>query len=256
MSRRLLGGTFDIHGGGLDLVFPHHENEIAQSECCHGQPMAKYWLHNGLMQASDEVGKVGGRQHPARRRRPRRPGGRQDQQVEGRQPLPRAAGPVRPGDDPLLPAVHPLSPAHRLQRGSGSARWRPAWRPSTASSSATSGSAARASTQIVRRGPTRARAISTRRAIRCLIDVAERRNRFLEAMDDDFNTGGAIGDLFELVRRLNKFVDDEKLEDPAAATPAKIAALRRGTATLRELAATLGLFRKPPRSRSRPPATP
>ena len=61
MSRRLLGRTFDIHGGGLDLVFPHHENEIAQSECCHGQPMAKYWLHNGLMQASDEVGKVGGR---------------------------------------------------------------------------------------------------------------------------------------------------------------------------------------------------
>ncbi len=61
MSRRLLGRTFDIHGGGLDLVFPHHENEIAQSECCHGQPMAKYWLHNGLMQASDEVGKLGGR---------------------------------------------------------------------------------------------------------------------------------------------------------------------------------------------------
>ena len=61
MSRTLLGETFDIHGGGLDLVFPHHENEIAQSECCHGRPMAKYWMHNGLMQASDEVGKVGGR---------------------------------------------------------------------------------------------------------------------------------------------------------------------------------------------------
>ena len=61
MSRKLLGETFDIHGGGLDLMFPHHENEIAQSECCHGKPMAKYWLHNGLMQASSEVGKVGGR---------------------------------------------------------------------------------------------------------------------------------------------------------------------------------------------------
>ena len=43
--------TFDIHGGGLDLMFPHHENEIAQSECCHGKPMVKYWLHNGLMQS-------------------------------------------------------------------------------------------------------------------------------------------------------------------------------------------------------------
>ena len=61
MSQRLLGETFDIHGGGLDLVFPHHENEIAQSECRHGQPMAKYWMHNGLMQASNEAGKVGGR---------------------------------------------------------------------------------------------------------------------------------------------------------------------------------------------------
>src|SRR4051812_5369484 len=61
MSRRILGETFDIHGGGLDLVFPHHENEIAQSECCHGKPLAKFWMHNGLMQASNEVGKVGGR---------------------------------------------------------------------------------------------------------------------------------------------------------------------------------------------------
>ncbi len=61
MSRKLLGESFDIHGGGLDLMFPHHENEIAQSECCHGRPMAKYWMHNGLMQASSEVGKVGGR---------------------------------------------------------------------------------------------------------------------------------------------------------------------------------------------------
>ena len=54
MSRRLLGKTFDIHGGGLDLVFPHHENEVAQSECCHGQPMARVWMHNGLMQSSHE----------------------------------------------------------------------------------------------------------------------------------------------------------------------------------------------------------
>ena len=60
MSRRLLGETFDIHGGGLDLVFPHHENEIAQSECCHGKPMVKYWMHNGLMRAA-AAGKVGGR---------------------------------------------------------------------------------------------------------------------------------------------------------------------------------------------------
>ena len=42
MSRRFLGETFDIHGGGKDLIFPHHENEIAQSEAAHGKPFARY----------------------------------------------------------------------------------------------------------------------------------------------------------------------------------------------------------------------
>ncbi|MEM6312515.1 MAG: cysteine--tRNA ligase [Planctomycetota bacterium] len=48
MSMKLLGESFDIHGGGLDLVFPHHENEIAQSEGATGKPFVKYWVHNGL----------------------------------------------------------------------------------------------------------------------------------------------------------------------------------------------------------------
>jgi cysteinyl-tRNA synthetase len=50
MSEAHLGETFDIHGGGLDLVFPHHENEIAQSTCAHGgRPFVRYWLHNGML---------------------------------------------------------------------------------------------------------------------------------------------------------------------------------------------------------------
>ncbi len=49
MSMKLLGNHFDIHGGGLDLVFPHHENEVVQSECFSGVPFATYWLHNGLL---------------------------------------------------------------------------------------------------------------------------------------------------------------------------------------------------------------
>ncbi|MEM8733490.1 MAG: cysteine--tRNA ligase, partial [Planctomycetota bacterium] len=61
MSRKVLGKTFDIHGGGLDLMFPHHENELAQSRCCHGQPMVKYWMHNGLMQREGAAAKLGGR---------------------------------------------------------------------------------------------------------------------------------------------------------------------------------------------------
>lgn len=49
MARRYLGKTIDIHCGGQDLIFPHHENEIAQSECCNGVPFANYWMHNGYI---------------------------------------------------------------------------------------------------------------------------------------------------------------------------------------------------------------
>jgi cysteinyl-tRNA synthetase len=82
MSTAYLGNVFDIHGGGLDLIFPHHENEIAQSRCAHGTSvMANYWMHNGFLQVegakmskSDgnfvtisellETGKFGGRKWP------------------------------------------------------------------------------------------------------------------------------------------------------------------------------------------------
>jgi cysteinyl-tRNA synthetase len=76
-------------------------------------------------------------------------------------------------------------------------------------------------------------------------EIAAGRGRFLQAMDDDFNTGGAVGDLFELVRTLNKFADDEKLEAKPP-TAEQLATLRQGATTLRELGATLGLFRAPP----------
>ena len=54
MSCALLGERFDVHGGGADLQFPHHENEIAQSEGAHGQPMANYWMHNGFVNVDNE----------------------------------------------------------------------------------------------------------------------------------------------------------------------------------------------------------
>lgn len=54
MSHALLGQPFDIHGGGSDLIFPHHENEIAQAECLYGQPMANIWMHNGFLNVGGE----------------------------------------------------------------------------------------------------------------------------------------------------------------------------------------------------------
>jgi cysteinyl-tRNA synthetase len=54
MSMKHLGESFDLHGGGLDLVFPHHENEIAQSECATGKTFSRYWMHNGFVQVNKE----------------------------------------------------------------------------------------------------------------------------------------------------------------------------------------------------------
>ena len=55
MAEKHLGQMFDIHGGGIDLVFPHHENEVAQSRCAHGTPvMANVWMHNGFLQVEGE----------------------------------------------------------------------------------------------------------------------------------------------------------------------------------------------------------
>ena len=54
MAKRYLGDTIDIHCGGQDLIFPHHENEIAQSECCNGVPFAHYWMHNGYINVDNK----------------------------------------------------------------------------------------------------------------------------------------------------------------------------------------------------------
>ena len=52
--RKYLGNSFDIHGGGLDLIFPHHENERAQSKCGCGGTFARYWMHNGYININGE----------------------------------------------------------------------------------------------------------------------------------------------------------------------------------------------------------
>ena len=54
MAQKFLGDTIDIHAGGRDLCFPHHENEIAQSEACTGRPFARYWMHNGYITMNKE----------------------------------------------------------------------------------------------------------------------------------------------------------------------------------------------------------
>ena len=248
MSGRILGETFDIHGGGLDLVFPHHENEIAQSECRHGKAMAKYWMHNGLMQASSEVGKVGGR-------KTREAETDDAAQEAGKISKSKGASAFR---DMLkefeaetirffLLATHYRRPIdfseERIQSvGAGLEafyRFFKRYERVTGESFYTlDAPQVRSKGEIAAGGDA------------LLKEVADHRDRFLESMDDDFNTGGATGVLFELVRRLNKFVEDEKLEDPKKRDTSKLASLTQGAKTLRELASILGIFRKAPEEKA------
>ena len=69
MAEQLLGVELDIHGGGSDLLFPHHENEAAQTLAARGRPLARLWMHNGMLQLGDDEDGQVGRQHP----RPRAP---------------------------------------------------------------------------------------------------------------------------------------------------------------------------------------
>lgn len=236
MSRRLLGETFDIHGGGLDLVFPHHENEIAQSECCHGKPMARYWMHNGLMRAV-AAGKVGGRAE-------------RDAAAEKISRSKGAGG--------LAELI--------AEQGGETLRFfllRTHYR-STITYNAEGLTEAKAALEAFTRFFERYQRISGQsfydlpHALRrsegridpagepLLSEVAETRDKFLVKMDDDFNTGAAVSELFELLRTLNKFADQHQLDDPARRDAAVLASLTRGAAVLRELTAVLGLFRQPP----------
>jgi cysteinyl-tRNA synthetase len=249
MSRKILGETFDIHGGGLDLVFPHHENEIAQSECCHGKPQANYWLHNGLMQASHEVGKVGGRTTREASASGAAVGDQVAQEAgkigksKGAAPFSELLKKFRPETIRFfLLSTHYRRPIdfsdERIQEVDKGLetfyRFFKRYERITGQSFYTISPPA----NRVAGGFTPAD--ETERQFH------ELRARFLESMDDDFNTGGAIGDLFELVRSLNKLIDDEKLEAAGKADAGKVATLRRGTEVLRELASILGLFRTPP----------
>ena len=248
MSRGLLGETFDIHGGGLDLVFPHHENEIAQSECCHGKPMAKYWMHNGLMQASDEVGKVGGRQTRATE-------GDLASQDAGKISKSRGSQPFRE----LLKQFSPetirfflLSTHYRRPIDYSESRLREVETGMDAfyrffkRYELVAGE----SFYDLPAPATRAAGDFEPGADALLQATADLRKRFHDAMDDDFNTGGGMATLFDLVRLLNKFVDDEKLEGAEKKDPGRLKSLKLGTTVLRELAAALGLFRKPPQEKT------
>ncbi len=159
-----LGETIDIHGGGNDLVFPHHENEIAQSESLTGKPLAKYWMHNGMLQLSGEkMSKSLGNLVTI------------DDFLAAR-----SADTLRM----LIFAGHYRKPVvfndETLDSAERSlARLRGALRPASGSvSTGEDADTLRQATENARAG-------------------------FVEAMDDDFNTSSALAVLFDLVRAVN-----------------------------------------------------
>ncbi|MFM7845582.1 MAG: cysteine--tRNA ligase [Planctomycetota bacterium] len=250
MSRRLLGQSFDIHGGGLDLVFPHHENELAQSESCHHAPFVKYWLHNGLMRAGTAAGKVGGRSDRDGASESATEEGAEEATVDTKISRSKGAGGLadliaRQGGERIrffLLRTHYRSTIVFTEEEVAEAgvgldtfhRFFERYQRVTGQSFYTLSPIARRDAGEI--------AASTDAL---LTFVAARRAGFLAKMDDDFNTGGAISELFDLVRELNKFVDQHQLEEQPGSKPELVTSFQRGVLTLRELSAILGLFKAP-----------
>lgn len=231
MSQELLGETLDIHGGGLDLQFPHHENELAQSESDTGKTFARFWMHNGLLKMSS--GKMAG-----------------------------SIGNVLNVADALKHVSGEtlrfffLNTHYRSPIDCGE------WDPREGKMAIPSGlesakKAYEAFTRFIERyqritgknfldTPQQAHRQTNRNFLRP--ELGEALTRFCDFMDDDFNTGGATAVLFELITTLNRLADSLKLEDPAVKDEAGRAAFVQGGELLHELGQILGLFYEAPQA--------
>jgi cysteinyl-tRNA synthetase len=205
MSRKYLGDTFDIHAGGHDLIFPHHENEIAQSESANGKTFAKYWMHNGYINIQNEkMSKSLGNfilahdlisQYDPRVIRFFLLSAQYRNPVNFSQELMEQAA---QGLERIDTALDNLE--HRLGTGE----------------------------PVQRVSDTDDRTLDHP-------DISQYRDRFVEAMDDDFNTADAIAVIFDLVRAANTYIGT------AAATVAGVRAYRD---LIVELVQVLGLLRE------------
>ncbi len=255
MSGSILGETFDIHGGGLDLQFPHHENEIAQSEACHGKCMAKYWMHNGLMQASNQVGKVGGRK--TRDAEEAKEGDYASQEA-GKISKSKGASAFRD----LLKKFKPenirfflLSTHYRRPIDYSEERLAEVGKGLEAFYRYFKRFESVSGQSFYELDAPKTRAEGDVYEQSAPIDgafaefgtqVKGFRAKFLDAMDDDFNTAGGVAVFFDYLRALNRFVEANALETKTGAeTESARAALVAATTVFKELTLTLGLFRQP-----------
>ncbi|MDO9586152.1 MAG: class I tRNA ligase family protein, partial [Syntrophales bacterium] len=212
MSQHFFGDTFDIHGGGEDLIFPHHENEIAQSEGATGKPLANYWLHNGFVRINSEkmskslgnfftIRDVLNVHHPEALRlfilqnHYRSPVDYTDTSLaEARQGMNRLYAVLKTIRDTLT--------------GRQVADSIPAW--------------------------------LTGKHAETLAKINAQREKFVEAMDDDFNTARAVGCLFEITRLINGYL----AEKPSLSASDTLFVLCQAQQYFEEVGGVLGFFRE------------
>jgi cysteinyl-tRNA synthetase len=188
MNLSHLGEQIDIHGGGNDLIFPHHENEIAQTESLTGKPFARYWMHNGMMTFSGEkmsksIGNVVTieeflEEHPA----------------DALRLMILNSGyrnPLTFSEDVVAQAESALD------------RLRSALRPALPGA----GGASQASQQAL------------------AVQLKKTKDGFLACMDDDFNSAGALGMIFDLVRQVNQVRADGGTDEELAGAQKELRAL-------------------------------
>ena len=229
MSSKYLGDTFDLHGGGLDLMFPHHENELAQSESASGKTFVKYWLHNGLTRFNTK--KIAGSDNKTE----------EDRKILASL----AAAKLLSDYGPellryTLLGTHYRSPIEFSEEVIGSSK--------------KGLSTFHRLFERVERLTGQAlpdKGVDMDGASRELLDLApvaefvrqvlSFKMKYLEMMDDDFNTAGAIAVLHELAGATNSFIESSIVEKTKHTDT--ISAVAAATHSVRNLGQILGLFR-------------
>ena len=211
MSRRYLGETFDIHGGGEDLVFPHHENEIAQSQAATGKPLANYWMHNGFVKINAEK-------------------------------MSKSLGNVFPIRE-IIKQCHPEA----LRLFMLQSHYRSPVDYSDASLKEARTALIRCYTALQLMKETRALVPQAQekllpKPLEYLHKLNELKEKFNAALDDDFNTAQALGYVFDTARLINNVTTAEK----KMPVPAKQVILEAATGLFTHFGDVLGVFQSDP----------
>ena len=220
MSCKYLGHTFDIHGGGMDLLFPHHENEIAQTEGTHGVPWVRHWLHNGFVNVLTERGE--------------------------REKMSKSLGNFHTIRDLLTHyrgedlRFFILNSHYRSPLDFSSELLDAACHAMDRLYSALAGAK-----KLLQTLPEASAAILDEEDMGSWAEDVE---RFFAAMDDDFNTSQAVAVLFEMARKINRSVAGQAGKTVASSSE-EMASLRQGVSLLRRLGSLLGLLAEDPDAR-------